>query len=124
MRPDLVGTPGFDFCLKQGVSGEAFQDPEMSLCGFAPDMVDDCAVGMPNVLPQQVAGGMLLPGWRATNEGMVFLADMVGFEKHTQRPMGDCGAGEDDHTTGTLIQAVDDPYFPVGGGELIEQVAR
>ena len=81
MGANLVGATGFGDSLKQGMGGETFQDPEPGDSGFAMQMINHRAMGMTDILAQEVTGDMFLPIGNIADKRVILLLNLVGFKQ-------------------------------------------
>ena len=105
----LVRAPGGGNCLEQRVAIEVLQNVESCLGWFPFDVIDVRSVAVPHVGTQRMAGGMIVPGGRAYNDGVVHLMRFVVLKEHIQRAVGLGAAGKNHQAAGDFVQTVDDP---------------
>ena len=77
MGANLVGATGFGDRLEQCMGGKAFENPEPGDGGFAMQMVNHRAMRMTDILAQEVAGNMFLPGGNIADKSVIFLVNLV-----------------------------------------------
>ena len=109
MHTHLVCATGGGKSSQERIAIEAFQNLESGLGWFALAVIDNCAMGMPDIDAQRMAGSVFFPDRGTDHEGVIDFVCLMVLELNIQLPMRGSVARENHQPAGDFVQAV---YYP------------